>query len=287
VSTKSFSAPGIAFALPGALVIALYLIWPVVILFGQALMDAATGRVDGDAFVAVLTNESYLRLIGRSLTMATAVTLLSVAISWPAAWALARYVTEKRRYSLLAVVIIPFLTSQLLLIYAVLVLLGAGGPLMWLLVEWGLQETGSTILYTATATFIMFVYESVSFIILILFPAAERISANHLNAMRSLGASGTRQFFDLVLPLSHTSLMTAISITFVATAGAFAESAILGGANGALIGNIIADRIRNGAEPAVTSALAVTLLVIGILGVVVFRALTTLPFSARFGRGRN
>lgn len=252
--------PGLAVASPGILLLAVFSIVPLVILIVQGFISSQ-GALSLDAFHSVVTNVQYTTLLLRSLGTALIVTVISVGISWPVAWVIARHVRPESRNLLLALIIIPFLTSQILLIYAMLVLLGAGGPLMTLLSSIGVASAQSSIVYTPWATVVMFVYESISVIVLVLYAASERIDGRLIAASRSLGAGRVRTFMNVVWPASSTSLIAATSITFVATAGAFAEPAILGGPHGTLIGNVIADRMTGGASGNVTAALALVLLV--------------------------
>ena len=255
---------GLAVAVPALALLLLFSLVPLLLLIVQSVTADGTGPGTA-AFRSVFGNDVYRSLLWRSLATALPVTVVSVAVAWPVAWTIARHVRVERRNLLLAVVIVPFLTSQLLLIYAMVVLLSAGGPLMTGLVGLGLTEPGTTLLYTPWATSLMFVYESISVIVLILYAATERIDDRLLAASRSLGAGPVRTFLEVVWPHSSTALVSAVSITFVATAGAFAEAAVLGGPDGALIGNVIADRLRQGADEDTTAALAVVLLAASLL----------------------
>ncbi|WP_309131227.1 ABC transporter permease [Brevibacterium sp.] len=260
-------------AMPGIGLLALFSIVPLVLLVVDAV-NAPTG-LGFDQFARVVENPQYLERLAFTLGMAFVVTVVSIAISWPVAWTIGRHVGERNRPVLLALVIIPFLTSQLLLIYAMMVLLGAKGPLMAPLESLGLAAEGASILYTPWATLVMFVYESISVIVIVLYTAAERIDPRLLAASRTLGAGQVRTFFTVIVPASATQLIAAVGITFVATAGAFAESAVLGGPEGTLFGNIIADRISGGGDDGVTAALAVVLLVASLAVVVVLALLIT------------
>lgn len=257
----------LALAAPGIGLLALFSVVPLVLLVLDSVNEQA--GLGFDQFSRIVADPTYLGRLAFTLGVAFAVTVVSIAISWPAAWTIGRYVTERFRPAMLALVIIPFLTSQLLLIYAMMVLIGANGPLMGPLESLGLAPDGASILYTPWATAVMFVYESISVIVIVLYTAAERIDARLLAASRSLGAGRMRTFFNVIVPASAPQLIASVGITFVATAGAFAESAVLGGPAGTLFGNIIANRITGGADAGVTAALAVVLLASSLAVVIV------------------
>ncbi len=267
---------GLALASPSFLLLGGLSLAPLGLLFVRSVTSSNGSSFDLEAMQTVLTNQQYRTLMGRSLSTALLVTIVSAAIAWPVAWAIAKVIQPKRRTFVLALIMVPFLTSQLLLIYAMLVQLGAGGPLMNLFDVLHVANSEDSILYTPWATRVMFTYESISVIVMLLFVASERIDEDLLAASRSMGASRIKSFMTVIWAGSSTALTSAAGITFVATAGAFAESAVLGGPRGALIGNVIADRLQTGGRADVSAALAVVLLVlslicVGILAVVIRR----------------
>ena len=73
---------------------------------------------------------TFWRLMGKSLLTAGEVTLICIVAAYPAAWAIAKIVKPQHRSTLMMVVILPFFTSQLLLIYAMMNLIQTGGLLL-------------------------------------------------------------------------------------------------------------------------------------------------------------
>jgi spermidine/putrescine transport system permease protein len=261
-----------ALGAPGLLMLAALCLAPLVLLILKSLSETSGGLGLG-TLADVASDAQYQRLLGRSLETALLVTLVSLALAWPVAWGLARHVGKSTRSLLLTLIMVPTLTSQLLLIYSMLVLLGAEGPLMTTLDQLGLADAQSSILYTPWATRLMLVYESIPVIILILTVSFERLDDAQLAASRSLGAGAIRTFLSVIWPACSVALTSAVSITFVATAGAFAEAAVLGGPHGSLLGNALADRLRSGAAANVSASLAVVLLVASLACVAVMAVL--------------
>jgi spermidine/putrescine transport system permease protein len=236
------------------------------------------------------TSSLYIKLFWRSLWTATLATLLATLVAWPAGWALSR-APEPRKPLLLSLVVLPYLTSYLLLIYAVFVLLAANGPIMWLLGTLGTVDPSSSILFTPTATVLMLAYEHLPIMILVLYVASERIDEATIAAARSLGASRLQRFQRVILPMSVPSLLTGVVLVFVPCAGSFVEAQILGGPNGLLIGNVISDSVTRIDDAPFASALslvllATVLLVIGGLTVLErFRAASDRSTSRAPGTG--
>lgn len=232
----------------------------------------------------LVTSPILLPLLGKSLRLATLVTVVTCLLAWPAGWAISR-TTPRHRPVLLGLVVVPYLTSYLLLIYAVLVLIAPGGPLMSALGLLGLADPRASFLYTPRATAVMLVYEHLPIMVIVLAAASERIPDQLLEAARSLGAGRLAVLGRVVLPLTAPSLAAGFALVFVPVAGSFVEAQILGGPDGLLFGNVIADQVTRVNDPMMAAVLSLTLLTAVIL---VLALLQALRLAARaLGRRRR
>lgn len=75
----------------------------------------------------MLASDTFWPLLGRSLLTGLMVTGICIAAAYPSAWAIAKVVKPKHRNTLMMMVILPFFTSQLLRIYAMMNLIQSGG----------------------------------------------------------------------------------------------------------------------------------------------------------------
>lgn len=208
----------------------------------------------------------YVRLLLKSVLTGGTASAVTVLIAWPSAWALSR-ISASSRNLILSLIIVPYLTSYLLLVYSMFVLLGSGGPLFGALRSLGLVGAGSGLLYTQVATVLVLIYEGLPIALFVLYSTSEQVTDDWLSAAASLGASPMRRFFSVVLPLSRQGLFTAFFLLFIPACGAFVEPQILGGPNGDLLGNVINDQLNTLSSPHFASALSMLLLV-GIFAVV-------------------
>jgi ABC-type spermidine/putrescine transport system permease subunit I len=245
---------------PGMGLLLLFAFLPLAALVVTGFLSDAR-QLTFDNFGHVFTSGTYLRLLGRTLLVAFLVTAASIALGWPAAWALARYTRPSRRPLILGLVIVPYITSQLLLIYGFLTLIQAGGPLSSVLTHLHLVGPQASILYTPWATALMLVYESLPTAVLVMYSASESIDPSVLEAARTLGARPATVFARVVWPLSSTMVVVNFTLTFVQTVGAFAEPGILGGPNGQMLGNAISAQLSSGADKGFAVALSLVLLV--------------------------
>jgi len=247
--------------LPAALALALMVVIPLGVLIGFSFAPDGPGApLSLDSYRRLIASPLYARLALKTLWTAGAAAAITAAVAWAPAWALSRLPGRLRNPILLAVVI-PYLTSYLLLIYSIFVVLGPGSPLMSLLRWLGLAAPGGSILYTPTATMVMLVYENLPLMIFVLFSGMLRIDGALLAAAASLGAGRWRRMVHIVLPMSAPSLVSGLVMVFVPMGGAFVESQILGGPNGLLLGNVIADQMNRADDPSFGSALSIMLLI--------------------------
>jgi spermidine/putrescine transport system permease protein len=194
-----------------------------------------------DNYVQLFDTPLYIRILGRTVLVALAVTALAVVLGWPAGWIISR-LSRRAQLMVLSLVVVPYLTSFLLLIYAMFVMLSPGGPVMSLLGVLHLADAGDSIVYTPWATFVMLVYESLPLVVLVMYSTSDRIPDTVVDAARSLGAGGWSVFRTIVAPQSLNGLVISATLVFIPVLGAFAESAILGGPGGLLYGNLINDQ---------------------------------------------
>ncbi|MGO4680234.1 ABC transporter permease [Microbacterium sp. 2MCAF23] len=254
-------ALGTAFLLtPGGLLLGFFALLPLVALLVIGFTND-TGQVTLTNFGQMFSSPVYMSLLARTLVIAFLVTLTSIALAWPAAWALARYTSPKSKSIILGLVIVPYVTSQLLLIYGYVSLIQAGGPVMSLLAAVGLADAQASIMYTPAASLLMLIIESLPTAILVMYSASEQISASVLEASRTLGASRRVTFTRVIWPLSTAMISVNFALTFVQTVGAFAEPTILGGPTGQMVGNAIAAQLSSGVHQQFAVAMSLLLLV--------------------------
>lgn len=267
---------------PGAVLLIVFAVLPLIALLWTGF-TVSGGGLTLTNFSQVFDSDIYTSLLWRTLGVALLVTLLSIALGWPAAWALARYTPPRRRALILGLVIIPYITSQLLLIYGFITLIQPDGPLMSVLHSLRLASATGSILYTPTATVLMLIYESLPTAVLVMFAASEQVDESLLEAARSLGAGRVRVFMQVIWPLATTMLIANFALTFVQTVGAFAEPSLLGGPSGQLVGNVIAEQLNTGFGRQFAVALSLVLLVASLLIVSAFAGLVMWTRSLQSG----
>ncbi len=200
------------------------------------------GQIAGftlDNFIRAFSSWTFPRLMGKSVLIGLLVTAICAVIAYPAAWALAKVVKARRRNLMISLVIVPFFTSQLLLIYAIMSLLQSKGLLMTFFGILNLADPATSVMYSNAAVVIVLVYEYLPYMILSLYTSLEGIDDSLLYASRSLGAGKWCSFRRVVFPMSLPGLLSGILLVLVPVTGSFVEPELVGGADGMMVGSLI------------------------------------------------
>jgi spermidine/putrescine transport system permease protein len=201
--------------------------------------DGSIAGYTTNNFTMIFSDSTFTKLMFKSLGIGIVVTLICVIIAYPAAWGIAKIAKAKNHNLLIMLVIIPFFTSQILLIYSIMVILQAKGLLMSLLGFLKLADPATSILYSNVAVIIVLIYEYLPYMILCIYNSIEKIDDNLIYASHSLGAGWFKTFVNVVFPMSMPGLLSGIMLVLVPVTGSFVEPGLVGGSNGMMVGSLI------------------------------------------------
>ena len=217
----------------------------------------------------VFGEKSTLVLLWRTLWISGLVTALCIILALPVAWFIAR-VSPAWRPRLLLLVIVPFWTNFLIRVFAWNQILHSEGPLAKFLRAIHLLGENESLLFNSGAVVLVSVYTYLPFAILPLYSAAEKFDFSLLDAARDLGASAFRSFRSVFLPGIRKGLGTALVIVFIPMLGSYVVPDLVGGTDGQMIGNKIAQ--RNFADRNLPAASAISaVLTLFVLAPMLFR----------------
>ena len=197
-------------------------------------------------------------LLWRTLWISAATSTICLAFAIPVAWFIAR-ARESLRPTLLLLVIVPFWTNFLIRVFAWNQILHSEGALARFLRAIHLLEPNQPLLFNSSAVILVSVYTYLPFAILPLYAAAEKFDFRLLEAARDLGAGALRSVFSIFIPGIATGIRTALVIVFIPMLGSYVVPDLVGGSNGQMIGNKIAQRNFSDRNLPSASALAAIL----------------------------
>ena len=197
-------------------------------------------------------------LLWRTLWISAVTSAICLALAIPVAWFIAR-ARESLRPTLLLLVIVPFWTNFLIRVFACNQILHSEGALARFLRAIHLLEPNQPLLFNSGAVILVSVYTYLPFAILPLYAAAEKFDFRLLEAARDLGAGALRSVFSIFIPGIATGIRTALVIVFIPMLGSYVVPDLVGGSNGQMIGNKIAQRNFSDRNLPSASALAAIL----------------------------
>ncbi|MGO4385119.1 ABC transporter permease [Specibacter sp. RAF43] len=222
--------------------------------------DASQSRMfTAEQFIAVFTTPLYGELIVRTLGLALATTVISALIGYPLALAITRG-PGFLRGGLMAIVMVPMLTSVVVKTFGWSVLLSSDGFLQSSLDAIGLSSV--KLLFTPIGIVIGLVHTYFPFMVLSLVTAVGAIDRRTEEAAESLGSTRTRIFFRITLPQSLNGLAAGSALTFVTSMSALVTPQILGGGKVSTIVTVIYQQATSAQNWPLASALGVVLLAI-------------------------
>jgi spermidine/putrescine transport system permease protein len=189
----------------------------------------------------VFGQKSIHLLLWRTLWISALTTGLCLTLAMPVAWFLAR-VHPVWRPRLLLLVIVPFWTNFLIRVFAWNQILHSEGGLARFLRAINLLDENESLLFNSGAVVLVSVYTYLPFAILPLYAAAEKFDFSLLDAARDLGANAFRAFTSVFLPGIRKGITTAFVIVFIPMLGSYVVPDLVGGTDGQMIGNKIAQR---------------------------------------------
>ncbi len=203
----------------------------------------------------------YVKLFTRTLVLSLLITFVCFVLAYPVAHLLA---TLPLRYSnlLMIFVLLPFWTSLLVRTTSWMVLLQSQGVVNDALVATGTIADDSRIqmMYNQTGTIIAMTHILLPFMILPLYSVMRPINPSYVRAARSLGATSWTAFRRIYFPQTIPGIGAGALLVFILAVGYYITPALVGGADGQLISNLIAFHMTKSLNWSLAAALAALLL---------------------------
>ena len=213
-----------------------------------------------DSYAKVLTQDYFLKTLGKSFLIAGVTVVLATALAFPVAYYITFKMTKRRSLGYV-MVIVPLWVSYLVRAYAWKVILGEQGFLNTALMGLGIiQQPLSFLLYSPLAVILTLTHIYTPFMILTIYAVLEHIPQSYIEASRDLGAGGLRTFVRVTLPLAMPGILAGGLFSFGLAAGDFVAPLLVGGPEAVMISNIIASQFGAANDWPLGAALAATML---------------------------
>lgn len=187
---------------------------------------------------------------------------------------------------LLLMVILPFLTSFLVRVYAWIGILSNDGFLNKLLLFLGIIDHPRQFLYNDVAVTIGIVYCYLPFMILPIYAVLDKIDPSYIEAAHDLGARPWKTFWRITIPLSMPGILSGCALVFIPAMGEFVIPEILGAPDNLMIGRIIWIEFFNNRDWPIASAVAVVMLLLFVVPIMVSQRRPGSP-NGKVDKGRG
>ncbi|WP_425643015.1 ABC transporter permease [Marinomonas gallaica] len=179
-------------------------------------------------YATLFNNTIHLSIFFKTIWSSVLVTFLTLVVSYPLAFYLAKVATPRQAALCLLLLIIPFWINEILRTFSWYIILAYKGPLNALLLELGLINRPVRFLSGDGGVLIGMVYAYILFMIFPIYNAIESLDSNQIKAARNLGASWLRTHYRVVIPHAKPGIATGCIMTFMLAAGSYAVPALLG-----------------------------------------------------------
>ncbi|MCC3376178.1 ABC transporter permease [Cohnella sp. REN36] len=210
------------YLVPYLLWMALFIVIPIALIVYDSFFDVE-GQFTLGNYGKFLT-PIYLRMTASSIWYALLITVFSLLVAYPAAYALTRM---KHKQLWLLLLILPSWVNLLLKVYAFLGIFGTYGFVNGVLETLGIGR--HQILFTDFSFVFVSVYIFIPFMILPIYNALEDLSPSLVFAARDLGASAWTTFRRVVFPLTLDGVKAGCQAVFIPALSLFMITRLVAG----------------------------------------------------------
>ncbi|MEO7135627.1 MAG: ABC transporter permease [Vicinamibacterales bacterium] len=218
-------------AVPAAALLAFFVLPNAMLLSASFLKSEAqqlTDELTLDNYRFLFTRPLYLEVFARTFIVGLAVGVIDILLGFPLAYFLVR--TKSRWKGLLiALSLAPLLASVVVRTYGWYIILNRFGVANDVLLGLGVISDRIAFMPSTGAIIIGLAHALLPYAVLTIMGSLNGINPNLESAAMSLGASRTRTFFNVVLPLSLPGIAGGFILVFSIAISAYATPAILGG----------------------------------------------------------
>ncbi|WP_246660079.1 ABC transporter permease [Rhizobium sp. FKL33] len=251
----------LAYVAPALILIVLFFLTPVTGLMLRSLTEPQVGLQN---YAELIGSGTYVRIFANTFLVAGVVTLLSVVIGYPVAWALA-VMPERWSRLVFAIIILSMWTNLLARTYAWMVLLQRTGVINKTLKALGLIDQPLALVNNLVGVTIGMTYIMLPFVILPLVGVIRSIDPAILRAGALCGANSWQCFTRILLPLSLPGIAAGGLMVFVMALGYYVTPALLGGTANMMLAEMVAQFVQSLVNWGMGGAAAFVLLVVTLI----------------------
>ena len=195
-------------------------------------------------YQAVFTTSLYRDVFLRTIIVATLTALIVVPIAYILSYIM-QFVFPHKATLLLNIILVSMFSGYLVRIYAWRTILGKEGLLNTALIHLRIiTEPITFLIFSNWAIAITLVGLLIPLALLPIWSSMSNVSKDHLEVAGDLGSRGFQMHRTILIPMVLPGIGTAFALSFILAAGDFVVPTMVGGTNGVMAGNLIADQFK-------------------------------------------
>jgi len=260
--TKAKNNAYLLYLLPYLLILALFIILPMIFIVVYSLIDSSefVYKLTVDNFTSFFSTYLYFKAILKSLKLAFIATIVTIAICYPVAFYISRR-KPKIRKALLLLTTSPMWINMLLRTLAIKQVLD--GPLLKIVQLF--NPDVSVIIGNDFSVVLGMVYNYIPYMVLPIYTSLVKLDNKLIEASTDLGAHKAQTFIHVILPLSLPGVLSGVTMVFLSCTTTITISKYLGEGRYFLIGNVIENEFITNSRWGFGSAISLILLLIMLL----------------------
>jgi putative spermidine/putrescine transport system permease protein len=215
-------------------------------------------------FALLMTSEGVQRILVTTARICIVTSIVALVIGYVIAYAMV-HASPQHRAWILFVVLLSFWLSVLIRAFAWLTLLQSRGVVNTALLQLGLISEPLPLTRNEFGVMLGMVHFMIPYAVLPLYANMQGIDQRLILAARGLGASSTKTFLRIFLPLTTPGIISAGILVFVFALGFYITPALLGGGKTIMLAEYISIQIIDALNWGTGAMLATTLLLIVVL----------------------
>lgn len=219
-------------------------------------------------------SDAHLTILGRSVALSLATTLITLVLGLPTAWFIATRPLHQRAFWLFLITI-PFWTNLLVRTIAVQEMIRSEGVFNRLFLWLGLIDAPIQMMFTNFAVLVGMAYVFLPLMVLPVYSAIEKFDFRLAEAGYDLYASRAYCLRRVILPMVRPGIIAGSILVFVPSLGAYVTPRIMGGGKSMMLGNLIEMQFGQGRNWPLGAALSLTLTALVLAALVWYTRLTS------------
>jgi spermidine/putrescine transport system permease protein len=224
----------------------LFFLIPLGFLFAYSLGSSDSFSVSfGHSFAnysAALHSGIYTQLLLRTLGIGLVTAFACVVLAYAFSYAITLGYLRRHGEIYLLAVLISLFSAYIVRVYAWRTLLGDTGVINETLHAVGIHRTLSFLLYSRFAVLLTLANIYLPLAVLPIYSALAQVNPALIEAARDQGANPLQTVWKIVLPVSMRGVNASFALCFILAAGDYVTPQFVGGSNGQMLGNAIADQ---------------------------------------------